>query len=346
MQNLKVIAIDLAKHVMQVCVIDRRGRQTLSKSMSRRKLAEFLAQQPRALVATEACSGAHYWGRKAQGFGHQVMIIPPRVVQAYRQGHKTDDNDALAIGIAARQPNVKTVGVKTVDQQSVQSDKRVQEHLSDQLRDTGNSIRSLLGEFGFVIAKGTGALKREAPKVLAEADNGLPIAMRESLQLMWTLWRTLAGLAGESERIVSRRAQELAPCARLTSLEGVGSKNAVGLYVAIGRGEQFHNGRQAAACIGLTPKQASSGGKTVLKGIGKFQGNQRLRSSLIVGARAAVNRLLKREPRNARERWLKTLIERRGAGRAAVALANKNVRAAWSMLHFNTAYEPVPITTH
>lgn len=344
MTDGKVIAIDLAKHVYRVCVIDRRGRVISAQSMGRGKVAKFLAKQPRALVAMEACSGAHYWGRKAQEFGHEVRVLPPKVVQAYRQGHKTDDKDALAIGVAVRQPNVKTTGVKTVDQQSVQSDKRVQEHLSDQLKDTGNALRSLLGEFGFVIPKGAAALKREVPRILAEADNGLPMPMRESLQLMWTLWRELAELAGQSERIVNRRAQELEPCGRLTALEGVGSKNAVGLYVAIGRGDQFHNGREAAACIGVTPKQASTGGKIVLKGIGKFQGHQRLRSSLIVGARAVVNCLSKREPRTARERWLKTLIERRGAGRAAVALANKNVRTAWSMLHFNTAYEAMPVT--
>lgn len=346
MRDLKVIAIDLAKHVYQVCVIDRRGRVVSNRPMNRRQLAEYLANQPRARVAMEACSGAHHWGRKAQGFGHEVVLIPPRQVRPYRQGHKTDGNDALAIGIAARQPGLKTVGVKSLDQQSVQGDKRVQEHLSDQLTATGNLIRSLLAEFGLLVPKGPAALKREVPKLLAEADNGLPVGVRESLQLAWDQWQALRAAASQSERIVTSRSRQLEPCARLTALEGVGAKNAVGLYVAIGRGDQFANGRQASACIGLTPKQHSSGGKTVLKGIGKFKGNQRLRSSLIVGARSAVNHLIKREPRNTKERWLKSVIERRGPGRAAVALANKNARTAWAMLHANTTYQPEMLVAH
>ena len=124
---------------------------------------------------------------------------------------------------------------------------------------------------------------------------------------------------------------------------GIGPKNAIGLYIRIGNGAHFKNGREAAACTGLTPKQASTGGKVRLGSIGKFKGDQRLRSSLITGAMSVVNALNKRPPRNAKEQWLKALIERRGPGRAAVALANKNVRTAWAMLRHNSAYQSTPL---
>jgi len=52
---------------------------------------------------------------------------------------------------------------------------------------------------------------------------------------------------------------------------------------------------------------------------------------------------MKRAPKNTKELWLKALIDRRGAGRAAVALANKNIRTAWALLHNNTTYEPQPL---
>ena len=68
--------------------------------------------------------------------GHVAKILPTRQVAAYRQGQKTDANDALAIAITVRQPAIKTAGIKTLDQQSLQSDKRVQEHFSDQLTAT------------------------------------------------------------------------------------------------------------------------------------------------------------------------------------------------------------------
>ena len=345
MEDHRVIAIDLAKHIFQVCVLDGNNQQLCNKSLRRKPLAAFLAQQNPAVVALEACSGAHHWGRLAESFGHQVVIIPPKCVLAYRQGQKTDSNDVLAIGIAARQPRLKTVGVKTLEQQSVQSDKRVQEHLSDQLTATGNMLRSLVAEFGIVIAKGAPALKRELPKILEDGDNGLPLGMRQSLNLGWQQWQQQAENLKHSEQILLQRIKMSEPCQRLERLEGVGPKNAIGLYVAIGRGDQFTNGREASACIGATPKQYSTGGKVRMMGIGKFKGNQRLRSSLIVGAWAAVTPLMKREARTEKERWLKQLIERRGRGRAAVALVNKNIRTAWSMLHHNTEYRAQPIQT-
>ena len=343
MNSTRIIAIDLAKNVFQVSVLSRHGQELSNKAMRRKALAVWLAKQAVSVVAMEACSGAHHWGRKAQSLGHQVMIIPPKQVMPYRQGQKTDGNDALAIGIASRQPKLKTVGVKSLEQQSVQCDKRVQEHLSDQLTATGNMVRALVAEFGVVMPKGMAALRRELPLILEDAENGLPLAMRESLYLAWQQWLFLADALQRAEQLLKVRIDQLEPCQRLTALEGVGPKNAIGLYIRIGNGHHFKNGREAAACVAVTPKQSSSGGKTRMKGIGKYKGDQRLRSSLIIGARSVVNALQKRPARNAREQWLKALIERRGPGRAAVALANKNVRTAWAMLHNNSTYQAQPI---
>ena len=120
MKEHKVIAIDLAKSVFQVCLFDRQMRVVSNKPIGRKALIRFLANHPPSLVALEACGGSHYWGRKAQAFGHQVSIVPPKQVKPYRQGQKNDSNDALATGIASQQPKLKTVGVKTLEQQSVQ----------------------------------------------------------------------------------------------------------------------------------------------------------------------------------------------------------------------------------
>jgi transposase len=46
----------------------------------------------------------------------------------------------------------------------------------------------------------------------------------------------------------------------------------------------------------------------------------------------------KREPKNDKECWLKTLITRLGMRRTAVALANKTIRTAWAMLAHGEDY--------
>ena len=130
----------------------------------------------------------------------------------------------MAIGIAARQPGLKTVGVKSLDQQSVQSDKRVQEHLSDQLTATGNLLRALVAEFGVVIPKGIAALRRRMPEILEDAENGLPLAMRESLSLAWQQWLELAERLRSAQLIIRQRAQQQEPCVRLQQLLGSASE--------------------------------------------------------------------------------------------------------------------------
>jgi transposase len=340
MYDFNVIAIDLSKTVFQICLVNRKAEIVFNKEMTKKQLLKFLVTQKQSVVAMEACGSAQHWARKAQEFGHIAMVLPTKPVAANRQGQKTDANDALAIAVTARQPGIKVAGLKTLEQQSLQSDKRVEEHLSDQLTATGNMLRGLIAEFGVTIVKGKAALKRDLPFILEDAENGLPIAMRESLESGWTLWQTQEALLLKSEAILKKRCKEHEACKRLEKLEGVGIKNAVGLYVAIGDGRQFKNGREASACIAVTPKQHSTGGNVYMMGIGKFRGNQKLRSSLIVGARAKVYSLAKREAKTEKERWLKSLIERRGEKRAAVALANKTVRTAWAMLHNNEPYRP------
>ena len=171
--------------------------------------------------------------------------------------------------------------------------------------------------------------------------NEVPLSMRESLYLGWTHWLSLEESLKNSHKLLVQQSKENEACKRLEKLQGVGTKNALGLYVAIGNGKHFKNGREASACIGLIPKQFSTGGKVNMKGIGKFKGNQKLRSSLIVGAMSMVIALEKREAKTDKERWLKAITERRGKGRAAVALvlANKTVRTAWAMLHNDEPYQ-------
>ena len=340
MNECRVIAIDLAKTVFQVCLFDRAGKVLWNRHMSRNQLSAFLAKQPPSVVAMEACGGAHHWGRLAETSGHQVRLIPPKRVTPYRQGHKTDGNDALAIGIASQQPQLKTVGIKSLEQQGLQTTKRAHDHLSDQLTATGNALRGLLAEFGLVLPKGMATLRRRVPELLEGADNDLSMAARHSLAVVWRQWLAQAEALDEAARLLRSYGACLEPCRRLQAIEGIGYKNAVGLYLRLGDGRHFRNGREAAACVGVTPRQNSSGGKVRLGGIGRYRGDQRLRSSLIVGARSAVNALQRRAPKTAAEAWLQALIERRGPGRAAVALANRNIRTAWSMLRHATEYQP------
>ena len=160
-----------------------------------------------------------------------------------------------------------------------------------------------------------------------ESHNGRLCDLREDLERL--------------NREIEALVQANPVCRRLTALEGVGPIGSVLLYATLGTGEAFINGRQFSAYLGLTPKQFSSGGRVNLVGISKRVANKRLRAVLIQGARAYVYHM--KEPKTAKDRWLWAIVERSGKCKAAVALANKNVRTAWAMLTQNTEYQRNPL---
>jgi transposase len=334
------VGVDLAKNVIQVSVVSPRGKERLNRSLTRRKFAEFLAKQRPALIAFEACATSHYWARTAQRHGHTARIIPAKAVAPFRQGHKTDSNDALAVAEAARRPNIKDAPMKTIDQQGLQAIQRSRDLLVQESTALSNHMRGLLMEFGVVIPQGFAALRRMLPEILEDGDNEVPDMYRPTLHRLYgrflELRDDIQSMNVEVKELVKRHPD----CKRLTALEGVGPISAVLLYASLGTGEAFSGSREFAAYLGLTPRQFSSGGKTNIVGLSKKIGNCRLRSVLIQGARAYVHKL--KEPKTSKDRWLMDLIERAGHGKAAVALANKNVRTAWAMLTQGTEYQRRP----
>ena len=73
----------------------------------------------------------------------------------------------------------------------------------------------------------------------------------------------------------------------LSTIPGVGPLIASALIAAIGSAETFDHGRDLSAWLGLTPRQATTGGRPKLLGISK-RGNRYLRRMLIDGARTAL----------------------------------------------------------
>ena len=79
------VGVDLAKNVIQISVVNGRGKELSNRSLSRKKFAEFLGKQKPSLVAFESCATAHYWARAAKRHGHEARIIPAKAVAPFRQ---------------------------------------------------------------------------------------------------------------------------------------------------------------------------------------------------------------------------------------------------------------------
>ena len=111
----KVVGIDLAKRSFHVYGVDERGQRVISRTFSRTRLSEFMANLPACTVAMEACGSAHYWARQFRSHGHEVRLIAPQFVKPFVKSNKNDAIDAEAIGEAAQRPTMRFVAVKRME---------------------------------------------------------------------------------------------------------------------------------------------------------------------------------------------------------------------------------------
>lgn len=334
------VGVDLAKKVIQVCIYRNKKVQS-NIEMTPEAFLSWLINNKPVTIIFEACSTSNYWKQKAIEAGHDARLISAKLVSVVRQNQKTDKNDALAIVQTTFMPDVTFIGGKTVKQQQLQSIKRLRELAVKQRDASQKQLIALLYELNIKISSRRGGIISAIEGVLEDATNELSAEFRRAIFLAK---EHLSGLFQDVKHYDACMEQSVSAhpeCKKLTKLEGVGAMNAINLYIALGCADigYFSKGKDASACIGLTPIQHSSGGMVKLGSIGKFTKNNKIRSQLICGATAAVQHAMKRKAITKKDAWIQGLVERRGKKCAAVALANKTVRTAYAMLTQGTEYK-------
>src|SRR5439155_11726811 len=265
MDKITVVGLDLAKQIIQVHGVDVAGRVVLRKTVRRERLLALLAQFPRCVVGMEACSGAHHWARELARLGHEPRIMAAEFVRPFRKSiaAKNDANDAEAVCTAMRQPNMRFVSIKSIEQQAVLGLHRVRQGFIEERTAMINRLRGLLAEFGIVIAHSPAAVARTLPALLADADR-LPALAQRCAGALQAQVRELEARIAEFERAIGQHTKGSESAQRLTALIGVGAITASAVVATIGSARDYRNGRQFAAWLGLVPRQASSGGKVRL----------------------------------------------------------------------------------
>lgn len=334
--QVKLIGIDLAKNVFQICGVNHAGKVVFNRQRTREKFLAELRKYPEVPVVMEACYSAHYWGRTLQAMGHDVQLIPPQHVKPFLRVNKTDACDARAICEASQRPDIHFVPVKSVEQQDLQLLQRLRSRHIRNRTALANQIRSIAAEYGLVFSPTLHQLRIQLPRTLEDADNQLSHVAREMIAAMADDLRVLDRKIEYLTQRLTQQAGHSPEWKRLQSVPGIGPIVAAALLAAVGSGKQFRCGRDLSAWLGLVPRQHSSGTSKRLLGISK-NGDRELRALLIHGARAVMSRAKHRDDPLAR--WLLALRERRGHNKAIVALANKSARIAWRVIRYDETYE-------
>jgi len=338
------IGLDLAKHVFQVHAIDASGVVIVAKAVRRGKLLEFFGALPRCVVAMEACSTAHHWGRALIGLGFDVRLIPPAHVKPYVRRNKNDAADAAAICEAAGRPGQRFVRVRSIDNQAQLMRHRTRELLVGQRTQLLNALRGNLAEIGVIAPQGPQhafALR----SLLADGadENGevvLPDVVRSALAALGNQIDALDEEITRIDKELSAQVKADPTARRLMSIPGIGPIIASAILASVQDIHAFASAREFSAFLGLTPRQNSSGGKERLAGITKM-GDRYLRTLLVSGACSVLFRCKRHD--DALRIWANQLRARKqgssGFKVTAVALANKVARIIFAVLTSGGKYE-------
>lgn len=346
--EVTTIGIDLAKNIFHVHGVDQSGKTVFKKRLTRDKLLEFMANQPKCLVGMEACGGANHWARSLTDLGHNAKLMAPQFVKPYVKTNKNDYKDAEAICEAVSRPSMRFVPTKSIEQQDVLSIHRIRQRLVKNRTALANEIRGLLHEFDITVPQGINKIIKHLHDALDGnklSDMG-KISFRTLLDEFYDNDKRIADLEKRLRQIAKNHGLH----AKLMEVPGIGLITATALVAAVGNAANFANGRQLSAWLGLVPKQHSTGGKERLLGISK-RGDVYLRNLLIHGARAVFNartgKIKSADAENKKRTkfsdWMINLSERRGYNTSVVAVANKLARVAFAVLKGEQAYNEAKV---
>jgi transposase len=176
----------------------------------------------------EACGSVHFWARSIRELGHEVKLIPAIYVKPFVKRQKNDVADAEAIAEAAARPTMRTVAVKTAEQQAQAMAFRTRDLLVRQRTQLINSLRGHLAEFGFVAPQGPAQIERLG-RVVEDGNTSLPKLARAIAQ------ETLVQIAILNERIARldseprRSAHENQDARRAQTMLGIGPMTAMAI---------------------------------------------------------------------------------------------------------------------
>jgi len=223
MNEITTVGVDLAKEVIAVCAADRAGRIVFTRVFRRAAFAAWAVQLPAGVFGLEACGAAHHWARWLASHGHTPRLMAAEFVKPFRKSRaaKNDRNDAEAVLTAVRQPNMRFVAVKSVEQQACLSWHRLRQDLSEERTAPINRVRGLLGEFGVWRGCSAGVLISALPAL--EHDEALPLRVRRLVtEVRQHLTRLDAAIAGCAVEIKTHVKGNLA-AQRLSAITGVGA---------------------------------------------------------------------------------------------------------------------------
>ncbi|HEY5712618.1 MAG TPA: IS110 family transposase [Allosphingosinicella sp.] len=341
------VGLDVGEERTSICVLDEAGEplhesscQTTAEDIEQSLSAYSLEQIE--LVALEAGSVTHLV-RKLRLRGYPVDIFEARKASKFLaiRRSKTDASDARGLADLARlgRSTISRVHLATVEFQQLRSELMLRQQLIRVRVAIELGIRSRLRLYGRTVplSRVRGAVRQSVDAETAALVEQEGIDLRSHLAPLVNVSESLRDYVRDVDKELEKRARDNPVCRLLMEIPGVGPLCALSFYAAIEDPDRFRRPRDVAAYLGLVPRRYQSGDLSFSMGITKT-GNKLARKNLVTAA--IVMRGLKTDC--ALRDWHMALRERRGAGRAKVAVARKLAILMLIMWRTGAHFEPYP----
>ena len=320
----RYLGVDLHRTQFVVCTRWENGEQEI-RQWRIGELGKFVEQlHHEDQIAVEAMGTTARFYDAVVGRVARVAVVNPHQFKVISESvKKTDRNDAQALALYLAKDLLPEVRMKPKQNRELM-------HLAE-TRDLLVKQRSALkGKINNLLAMQGIELKREAlsSKIALERVLALPVSGMVQLESAGA-GRTDPLAIGEHRRVGGadwkKKAKQLPGYENLTSIKGIGSLSATVLLTVIGKISDFADENKLAAYLGLVPKIANSNESERSGRITK-QGNKLARTALVQCG------LVAKRYSPYLQRFYERIKQRRGGGKAKIALARKLVKIVYDTL--------------
>jgi transposase len=338
--------LDVGVESTTLCVINDEGevvqRATCQSSLNGiHREIKWLKRRRHARVGIEGSAGA-FLARGLRSLGYSVDLYEVRQLSKLLtvRRNKTDAGDAMGIAEAGRigASLVSKVHLKSFDCQSLQSRLVLRNHLIRERVAAVNLLCRQLELFGGRINRKTRTLqfRSQAEAQIKELFGKRQSPLVDELRRLAARCETLIVQQNALDCELERTAKSIELCRRFMEIPGVGKICALTFYATLDDPHRFARSRDVGSYLGLTPKLRQSGLTSCLGHISRM-GNKAARTALV---HASVKFMQWGDTGSALHRWASSVEQRRGRGRARVALARKLAIIMLSMWKRDEGFDP------
>lgn len=330
---MRFIGLDLHKHTLEVCALDRRGKVLFRESVAvRREALEAFARaklKRTDRVAVEATTNTWAVADILRPFVAAVVVGNPLQVKAIAQAKvKTDKIDAQVLANLLRCEYLPEVWVPDAATQRLRQLTTLRSAVVTDRSRLKNRIQSLLAQL--LVVPPVKVLFTVAGLAWLRAVD-LPADVRATVDLYLRLYEAVDAELRKIDDQLMALAYGDDRAKLLMTLPGIAHGVAVSLLAALGDISRFPDGDHAAGYLGLAPSTRQSGARCYHGHITKA-GCPQTRGMLVQAVQAASDHP---GPIGA---FFRRLRKRKRYNVAVIATARKLVTIAYLMLKNNEPY--------